>query len=378
MTNNQLEQEIVAVRTDDGHALDGLLVWDAQSRPRGATLSMHPDGSGLKHFELEPLARQGFLALRLKSRFAGNNSTMTMEEIMLDIAGGVTFLRERGCQKVALFGHSGGGPLMAFYQSQAESPTVKSTPAGDPPDLTRAALPQADGIIITNSHLGRHVEFTQRIDPSVTDESDPFSLDPSLDMYNPANYEIKNGGVVYSPAFLETYRKAQQARCDRIADWARAKLQQVKERAHKGIHDLPFVLYRTMANPRFLDRVNFKSGMRTGTLWGDPYTLNYTAQRGREGPFITLKSWFSHLYYATANADTLRHIALVKAPLLVLGGTADHGGDLSGAVYQAATTTDKKLEYVEGASHWFESSPEHLQQAMAITSDWLRARGFSQ
>ena len=136
MTNNQLEQEIVAVRTDDGHALDGLLVWDAQSRPRGAILSMHPDGSGLKHFELEPLARQGFLALRLKSRFAGNNSTMTMEEIMLDIAGGVRFLRERGCQKVALFGHSGGGPLMAFYQSQAESPTVKSTPAGDPPDLS--------------------------------------------------------------------------------------------------------------------------------------------------------------------------------------------------------------------------------------------------
>ncbi len=85
MTDKELQQEIISVRTEDGHALDGLLVWNSQLTPRGATLSMHPDGSGLKHFELEPLARAGFMALRLKSRFAGNNATMIMEEIMLDI-----------------------------------------------------------------------------------------------------------------------------------------------------------------------------------------------------------------------------------------------------------------------------------------------------
>jgi pimeloyl-ACP methyl ester carboxylesterase len=377
MTDKNLREELIAVRTQDGHTLDGLLVWNPQSKPRGATLSMHPDGSGLKHFELEPLARAGFAALRLKSRFAGNNVTMIMEEIMLDIAGGVKFLRERGCEKVALFGHSGGGPLMAFYQSQAESPTVVSTPAGDPPDLTKAELPKADAIIITNSHLGRHVEFTQRIDPSVTDESDPFSIDPSLDMYDPNNYEARDGGVVYSSDFLEKYREAQKSRCDRIGDRARAKLREIRERAHQGVHDMPFLLYRTMANPRFLDRVNFKSGMRTGTLWGDPYALNYTAQRGREGPFVTLKSWFSHLYYATANADTRRHIARVGAPLLVVGGTADYGGDISGAVYEAATTADKQLKYVEGASHWFESHSDHLNQAMSVTANWLRERDFS-
>ena len=376
MTDNDLQREIVAVPTEDDLTLDGLLVWNPQSKPRGATLSMHPDGSGVNHFELEPLARAGFMALRLKSRFAGNNSTMIMEQIILDIAGGVKFLRQRGGEKVALFGHSGGGPIMAFYQSQAEHPTVSSTPTGDPPDLTRAILPQADGIIITNSHLGRHVEFTQRIDPSVTDESDPHSIDAALDMYNPANYQTLDGAVIYSPTFLETYRKAQKARCDRISEWARGQLRQIKGRAHKGIHDMPFVLYRTMANPRFLDRVNFTSGMPTGTLWGDPYRLNYTAHRGREGPFVTLKSWFSHLYYATANADTLRHIALVKVPVLVLGGTADYGGDISETVFQAATTSDKKLNYVEGASHWFDGDPEHLKQAMAITSDWLSKRGF--
>src|SRR5918996_3197880 len=159
----ELRHELVLVKTQDGQNLDGLLVWDPERKRRGAILSMHPDSSRLAHFELEPLARSGIAAMRLKSRFAGNNTTMIMEEIMLDLAGGVAFLKERGGEKVALFGHSGGGPLMSFYQSQAENPTINSTPTGDPPDLTRAILPKADCIIITNSHLGRHVEFTQRI-----------------------------------------------------------------------------------------------------------------------------------------------------------------------------------------------------------------------
>lgn len=197
-----LRHEIVAIKTQDGQTLDGLIVWNSAARPIGGTLSMHPDSSRLQHFELEPLARSGFVAMRLKSRFAGNNVNMIMEEILLDIAGGIAFLRDRGCGKVALFGHSGGGPLMAFYQSQAERPNVTSTPAGDPPDLTRADLPKADAIVITNTHLGRHLEFTTRIDPSVTDESDPLSVDPTLDMYNPANYESHDGEVVYSGAFL--------------------------------------------------------------------------------------------------------------------------------------------------------------------------------
>ena len=370
-----LKHEIVAIKTQDGQTLDGLVVRNPAAKPIGATLSMHPDSSRLHHFELEPLAGSGFVSMRLKSRFAGNNVNMIMEEILLDIAGGVAFLRERGCKKVALFGHSGGGPIMAFYQSQAERPNVTATPAGDPPDLTRADLPKADAIVITNTHLGRHLEFANRIDPSVTDESDPLSVDPSLDMYNPANYESHDGEIAYAPAFLQSYRAAQKARCDRITAWVRTQLQSIRERKHPGLHDIPFMLYRTMANPRFLDRVNFKSGMRRGTLWGEPYALNYTAQKGREGPFVTLKSWLSHLYYATSNAETVRHIARTQVPLLVVGGTADYGGDVAEEIFQAASAADKELKYVAGATHWFDA-PEHLRQSMTITSDWLHARGF--
>ena len=88
MAQTEFMHEIISVRTEDGHALDGLIVWDPRRKPKRATISMHPDGSGLNHFELEPLARSGFMALLIKSRFAGNNVSMIMEEIMLDITAG--------------------------------------------------------------------------------------------------------------------------------------------------------------------------------------------------------------------------------------------------------------------------------------------------
>ena len=70
------------------------------------------------------------------TRYIGNDSTLLMENCVLDIGAAIGFLRERGYEKVILVGNSGGGGLTAFYQSQAESPTITQTPAGDPPDLT--------------------------------------------------------------------------------------------------------------------------------------------------------------------------------------------------------------------------------------------------
>src|SRR5205823_14104325 len=85
-------------------------------------------------FALEPLARQGFATLGMGSRDL--NRTGIHEELVLDVAAGVRFVKRRGAQTVILAGHSGGGSLMAFYQSQAEAAPpnrVKATPAGDPP-----------------------------------------------------------------------------------------------------------------------------------------------------------------------------------------------------------------------------------------------------
>ena len=58
--------------------------------------------------------------------------------------------------KVVLAGWSGGGSLSAFYQSQAENPTVTT-----PVDLCNANLPKADGLLLMAAHSSRAKILTE-------------------------------------------------------------------------------------------------------------------------------------------------------------------------------------------------------------------------
>src|SRR5207253_1804299 len=103
----------------------------------------------------------------------GDDGPLIFENILLDIAAAINWLKGEGFQHVVLEGNSGGGPMMALYQSQAENPVITATPAGDPPDLTKADLPPADALIVSNPTPGRHIVQTRALDPSVVNENDP-------------------------------------------------------------------------------------------------------------------------------------------------------------------------------------------------------------
>ena len=169
-----------------------------------------------------PWPKRGFGALGMGSRFM--NRTWIYEELLLDVASGVRFLKSRGGQHVILSGHSGGGSLMSFYQAQAETDPphrVKETPAGDPPDLNQFDLPREDGLIPLNAAEGEGLHWTHHLDPSLQDESDPFSYDSSLDMYNPDNsFRVPPGETKHSLEFLERFSKAQQERAQRLEEIA--------------------------------------------------------------------------------------------------------------------------------------------------------------
>jgi len=184
----EIRQELVQLQAQDGGRSKGAYHYLDGSRPRTAVLIMHPTGDSTLHFILQPLAKEGLGALGMLSRSPGYSGIH--EELLLDVAAGVKFLKSRGVEQVILVGHSGGGSLMAFYQAQAETEPpnrVKETPAGDPPNLNEFDLPQADGLIFLNAAEGEGLHIAHHLDPSVTDESDPFSYDPSLDPYNPDN-----------------------------------------------------------------------------------------------------------------------------------------------------------------------------------------------
>src|SRR5205814_9612656 len=130
------------------------------------------------------LAQAGVHVLCAGSRFAKNDTPLIMEKVVLDLGAYIRHAKEKwGYEKILLCGWSGGGSLSMLYQSQAESPSITATPAGDPVDLN--GLIKADAMIFQAAHLSRAIYLAESIDPSVLDENDPERRDPELDIYDP-------------------------------------------------------------------------------------------------------------------------------------------------------------------------------------------------
>jgi pimeloyl-ACP methyl ester carboxylesterase len=310
------------------------------------------------------------------------NRTGVHEELVLDVAAGVKFLRDRGVTRIVLVGHSGGGSLMSFYQSQAEiAPPnrVKSTPAGDPPDLNRFDMPKADGLITLNAAEGEGLHFTHHLDPSLTDEHDPFSYDASLDMYNPENgFRMPPQKTTYAPEFVERVRKAQQERGRRLADLARSYvreqdyyrgLMQSPGFAHmstkdqlmierRAQFDRPMILYRTRADLRYYDLSLDASDREVGHMTGpvkDGHRRSDLRNWRYEDPLstgITAREFLSTLS-VDSHARMWDNLAKIRVPVLVVNSSADSGIHRSEheKTFASAGSADKEKLWIEGGEH---------------------------
>jgi pimeloyl-ACP methyl ester carboxylesterase len=347
--------------------LDMAMVHRTENTPETALLFCHPAGNFLNHYLMEPLARRGVAACGLNTRYAGNDSGLIMEEAALDVGAAVRGLRAR-FRHVVLVGNSGGGSLMAFYQSQAERPTVRETPAGDPVDLTAADLPRGDAFIALAAHPGRATVLTDGLDPAVVDELDPGKSDNSLDMFDSRN------GPPYDPDWLAEYRCAQRARNDRITEWAIAALDELRG---QGLRDRAFVTYRTGADPRWTDLSIDPSDRDKGSLHGDPCMVNF-AVAGGLGRYSGLRSWLSQWSLARTNADGVRAIARVSVPVLVVSFTADQGAfpSYAEAYLVAVPHGDKELRSIAGATHYLYRQPSQTEETADAIADWLQRKGF--
>lgn len=331
-----------------------------------AFVVIHPSSNFHGHYLVGPLEKRGCTLLALNTRYAGNDTTLLMERCIQDLGGGVAFLREQGYRRVVLIGNSGGGSLAAFYQSQAERLTIRDTPDGRPIDLSAEDLPKADGLAMCAAHPGRAQVLTDWLDPSVIDEDDMLAADPALDMFNPKN------GPPFDRDWLGKYRDAQLARNDRITDRALARLRAFDANPDpEAPKDAAFLVFRTAADPRFVDLTIDPSDRKAGTTRGSARASNYGVLH--TGRTCSLRSWLSQWSVRLSRADGPKCLERTSVPVLCVTYSADPVVFPSQVgQYTAAARGRVSAQMLEGATHHMHGQPQLIEHLSDLLVGWAK------
>jgi pimeloyl-ACP methyl ester carboxylesterase len=323
-------------------------------------IATHYDIDFAEHYLAEPLAARGLGFLGWNTRFRGLGTYFQLAPALDDIAVGVRWLREVArVNQVVILGNSGGASLMGAYQAEAETAGAAEAESQAAAELERR--PPADRFVSLCAHPGRPDILTEWLDPSVTDEADPLSVDPALDLFSGAF------GAPFAPEFLDRYRTAQVARNDRITTWAHAELSRL---GRAGSWDRVFTVARGWADPRFLDLALDPSERTTGCYFGDPRVAN-------AGPFnlastCTLRSWLAMWSLAESDCRAHRHLPRITVPALVVQSTGDQGcfPSHARAIHDQLGSADKQLVWVPG-DHYLLSPPGQREEVADLIAAWL-------
>ena len=347
------------------HPCQGLYYTQAGDRPTTAIIATHYNVDFSEHYLGEFMAERGFGFLGWNTRFRGNEAFFLLEHALVDIGVGVRWLKEvAGVDNIVLLGNSGGGSLMAAYQSQAIDPVLEATPKLKIPNAAKELLP-GDYYISLCAHAGRPEVLTDWMDPSVVDETDPCSIDQSLNMYNPEN------GPPYAKDFIDRYKNAQTARNHRITDWCYSELLRLKE---LGLFDRGFNMYRTWADLRLMDGGIDPSDRIVGMCYaGDPERSNF-GPRGI-GLNNTLRTWLSMWSLRSSSCRGVDHLPKITIPALViqtLGDTGVFPSDAKG-IYDLLGSEDKTIEFTEG-DHYLTIPTDARDRHADLMTRWLQQR----
>ena len=347
-----------------GHPCQGLYHRGVGRKPKVAMIATHYQIDFSEHYLADYLAIRGIGFLGWNTRFRGFETNFLLDHALVDIGVGVRWLREvQGVDAVVLLGNSGGGSLMAAYQSQAVDPNV--TPLdGMRPAAGLTELPPADGYVATAAHPGRPEVLTAWMDAAVVDEDDPVATNPDLDLFDETN------GPPYPPDFLSRYRAAQVARNHAITDWVEEELKRVRT---AGFSDRPFSVMRTWADPRMIDP-NIEPSKRPPNQCyaGVPLKANRSAHGIAAA--CTLRNWLNMWSLRVAQPRAEPHLGRITCPALVVNAEADTGVFPSDAerIYDALASTDKTQVSID-TDHYFTTPGARTEQADTIAR-WITKR----
>lgn len=360
-----LTASVHTLTTVDGANVTGYLY--RRGGEKAVCCLMHPREILATHYLVPELLEAGAAVWVQGSRAAGNDLRLEHELAVLDVDAGTTFLKDRGYDQINLVGNSGGGGLFAYYAEQANlEPDARETrtPAGRPVKLAQATMVRPDLIVFVAPHPGQGILLMNSLDPSVTDETDPVSIDPTL-----FPFSVENGfapeGARYDLDFVRRYRSAQRARVERIDAKARDMVQtrmQARKAAKAGDVDAAtalkagwqhiFEVPRTDADLRNWDLTIDPTDRSFGSLWGnDPFKTNMNGVGF--GKVCTPESWLSTWSGLTSKASVLRCAPAINQPTFVIRYTADacvFPEELD-EIVAALGTGDKVCVAVRGTHH---------------------------
>ncbi|GAC1305835.1 MAG: alpha/beta hydrolase [Acidimicrobiales bacterium] len=338
-----------------GRPCQGLYHRAEGTSPKVAVIATHYEVDFAEHYLAEYLAVRGIGMLGWNTRYRGAGMYFSLGPALADIGRGVRWLRDQAAvETVVILGNSGGASLMSAYHAEAVDPILGGAEGLAPGDL----------FISLNAHAGRPDVLTAWLDPSVTDEGDPLSVDPALDMFRAEH------GPPYAPDFVARYRAAQVARNERITEWCRAELVRLSA---GGGSERVFQVPRTWADLRFLDLTIEPSERAIGCYAGDARTANY-------GPFglaaaNTCRSWLAMWSLSDSRCRAEPHLAKVTVPALVVQSTGDQGCYRSDGVgIHAALGSDDKTFAELAGDHYFLSPPDGRSAVADLIISWLEPR----
>jgi len=347
-----------------GHPCQGLYHRAVGRKPKVAMIATHYQIDFSEHYLADYMATRGIGFLGWNTRFRGFESSFLLDHALVDIGVGVSWLRAvQDVETVVLLGNSGGGSLMAAYQSQAMEPNIVA-PAGMRPAAGLDDLPPADGYVASAAHPGRPDVLTAWMDGAVVDENDPVATDPDLDIFDERN------GPPFQAEFVERYRSAQLARNHAITDWAETELKRVRA---AGFSDRPFTVMRTWADPRMVDPTLEPTKRQPNMCYaGVPVRANRSSHGIAAA--CTLRNWLGMWSLRHAQTRAEPHLARVDCPALVINAEADTGVFPSDAkrIYRALASDDKTQVSID-TDHYFTTPGARSEQADTIAK-WIAKR----
>jgi hypothetical protein len=366
---------------------------DSGPAPHIAFLVSHRTANNLNNSACKELAKRGFLALCWNTRFVNNEAAVRWEDIALDVKTTVDYVRKiTGITKVVLLGHSGGSPLMSYYEAVAESgPNWCKGPNKLMQCTGNMDFKPADGMVFPDAHPGNGVQSLRGLNPSiVADKDGTLKVIPELDPFSPKNGFNPEGASHYPKEFQARYFAAQSKVMNDLIAKAQGRMQLIKDGKAVYPDDDIFVIpgggfsgagagsadlnsmdpsipeLMSTARPEKVLKNDGTIAMEVAHSVAVPEPENGKANRTfeRGTKVFTLKSFLSAnavkstnaldgIDWCSSNNSTMCAVQSIKIPTLIAAMGAFHFVRDQEMMYDLSAAKDKDYIVIEGAVHGY-------------------------